>query len=217
MKRLLYILLLALTIIISPKPVVAQTENKNLVVNLTKPGQPGSLKVDLMQGSIKVSAHSGKDVIIGYATRGDDDNDRRRERNSDASANGLRRIPNNNIGLEATEDNNRVVVRTSSFNREIDLAIKVPRDFSLKLSAMNNGKIIVEGVNGELEISNLNDDIRLTDVSGAVEPFIQLHAFTAPHFHHFFFFIAFIKIHFKVAVNFAVIRFHFGGKLGRSG
>jgi hypothetical protein len=168
MKRLLYILAFALPIIINPKPIAAQNSNKNLVVNLTKPGQPGSLKVDLMSGSIKVSAHSGKDVIIGYSGRGDDDNDRQRERNNDASASGLRRIPNNSIGLEASEDNNRVVVRTNAMNRNVDLDIKVPRDFSMKLSAMNNGKIIVEGVNGELEISNLNDDIKLTDVSGSV-------------------------------------------------
>ena len=169
MKRLLYILALALPIIITSKPVLAQNNNnKNLVVNLTKPGQPGSLKVDLMSGSIKVSAHSGKDVIIGYSGRGDDDNDRRRERNNDAAANGLRRIPNNSLGLEASEDNNRVVVRANAMNHDIDLDIKVPRDFSMKLSAMNNGKIIVEGVNGELEISNLNDDIKLTDVSGSV-------------------------------------------------
>ncbi len=169
MKRLLYTLLLALPIIIPSKPVVAQNSNKNLVVALTKPGQPGSLKVDLLNGSIKVTAHSGKDVIIGYTSRGDnDDNDRRKDRQNDNAANGLRRIPNNNIGLEASEDNNRVVVRTHAFDRDVDLDIKVPRDFSVKLSTLNNGKIIVEGVNGELEISNLNDDIRLTDVSGSV-------------------------------------------------
>jgi hypothetical protein len=139
------------------------------VIALTNPGQPGSLKVDLINGSIKVTAHSGKDIIIGYSGRGNDQE--RGHQNSfrnDASANGLRRIPNNNIGLEAREDNNRVVVKTSSFNHDINLDIRVPRDFSMKLSTLNNGKILVEGVNGEMEISNLNDDIRLTDVSGSV-------------------------------------------------
>ncbi|PSR55542.1 hypothetical protein AHMF7605_19530 [Adhaeribacter arboris] len=169
MKRLPYIVLITLLIIVTTNPVVAQNENKNLTVALSKPGQPGSLKVDLLNGSIKVTAHSGKDVIIGYSGRGnDDDDDRKRDRQNDATANGLRRIPNNNFGLEASEENNQVVVRTNSFNRDIDLDIKVPRDFSVKLSTLNNGKIIVEGVNGELEISNLNDDIRLTDVSGSV-------------------------------------------------
>ncbi|MDQ4139595.1 MAG: DUF4097 family beta strand repeat-containing protein [Bacteroidota bacterium] len=168
MKRLPFILLIAGIIIITTKPVVAQNENKNLTVALSKPGQPGSLKVELMNGSIKVTAHSGKDVIIGYSGRGDDGNDRKRDRQNDAAAAGLRRIPNNSFGLEASEENNRVVVRTNSFNREMDLDIKVPRDFSVKLSTLNGGKIIVEGVNGEMEISNLNDDIRLTDVSGSV-------------------------------------------------
>ncbi|QMU31191.1 DUF4097 family beta strand repeat-containing protein [Adhaeribacter radiodurans] len=167
MKRLLYILLFAGIIIIPSKPVVAQNENKNLTVALSKPSQPGNLKVELMNGSIKVTAHSGKDVIIGYSGRGDD-NDSKRDRQNDAAANGLRRIPNNSFGLEASEENNRVVVRTNSFNKEMDLNIKVPRDFSVKLSTLNGGKIIVEGVNGEMEISNLNDDIRLTDVSGSV-------------------------------------------------
>ena len=166
MKLLPYILAITLLIIITTKPIVAQNENKNLTVALSKPGQPGSLKVELMNGSIKVTAYSGKDVVVGYSGRGDDD--RKKDRQNDAAANGLRRIPNNSFGLEASEENNRVVVRTNSFNKEMDLDIKVPRDFSVKLSTLNGGKIIVEGVNGEMEISNLNDDIRLTDVSGSV-------------------------------------------------
>ena len=169
MKLVRYILILfALPILIPTKPVVAQNESKNLVVSLTNPGKPGHLKVNILNGSIKVTAHSGKDVIIGYSGRNDDDDDRKRGRQQDAAANGLRRIPNNSIGLEAREENNQVVVSTSSMNRDIDLDIKVPRDFSMKLSTLNNGKIIVEGVNGEMEISNLNDDIQLTDVSGSV-------------------------------------------------
>ncbi len=169
MKRIIYILSFVIPIIVTTKPVVAQNDNDKLVVALTNPGQPGSLKVDLLNGSIKVSAHSGKDVIIGYSGRGNDQN--KSHQNSfrnDASAAGLRRLPNNNIGLEAREENNRITVKTSSFNHDIDLDIRVPRDFSVKLSTLNNGKIIVEGVNGEMEISNLNDDIRLTDVSGSV-------------------------------------------------
>ena len=168
MKQLPYILFFALPLI-TTQPVAAQTSNQQLVIALSKPGQPGNLKVDLMSGAIKVTAHAGKDVIIGYSSRSDEeDNDKRKNRPNDIAANGLRRIPNNSVGLEAREENNRVVVNANSFNRDVDLDIKVPRDFSMKLSALNNGKIIVEGVNGELEISNLNDDIRLTDVSGSV-------------------------------------------------
>lgn len=168
MKRVYYLIFFALPLILTTRPVIAQT-NQQLVIALSQPGRPGNLKVDLMSGAIKVTAHAGKDVIINYSARNDDpDKSPRNSFRNDAAANGLRRIPNNSIGLEAREDNNRVVVSTSSFNREVDLDIKVPRDFSLKLSAMNDGKISVAGVNGELEISNLNDDIQLTDVSGSV-------------------------------------------------
>jgi DUF4097 and DUF4098 domain-containing protein YvlB len=49
-----------------------------------------------------------------------------------------------------------------------DLQIMTPRNFSLHLSTVNNGDIVVKDVRGEMEISNVNGDITMKDISGSV-------------------------------------------------
>lgn len=139
--------------------VPAQDTQEQITVPLSKPGQAGSLKVGLVNGSLTVQGHNGRDVIIGYASP---------ERKSrPENLEGLRRIPSNNIGLEVREENNAVRVSTSHVDRDMNLNIRVPRNFSLKLSLVNGGTLTVADVEGELEISNVNGSIMLKDVSGS--------------------------------------------------
>jgi hypothetical protein len=49
-----------------------------------------------------------------------------------------------------------------------DLQIQVPARTNLQLSVINGGAIVVEGVQGEIEASNVNGSVTLTDVAGAV-------------------------------------------------
>lgn len=51
--------------------------------------------------------------------------------------------------------------------RPMNLTIKVPQQFDLKVGTINNGDILIENVSGELEINNVNGDIKLTNVSGS--------------------------------------------------
>jgi hypothetical protein len=101
--------------------------------------------------------------VVSYNGRGGD----QQAFDPDDQKNGLRRLPNNNIGLEVREENNNVTIKTNSLNRTVDLFIKVPNDFSLKLKTLNDGQITVEDVNGELDIDNLNGSINLRNVSGS--------------------------------------------------
>ena len=81
---------------------------------------------------------------------------------------GLKRIAGGtSLNLTAEEKNNRVEISTESYARPVDLTIKVPQNFSLKLSTVNNGDIVVDNVSGELEISNVNGLIQLNQVSGS--------------------------------------------------
>ena len=52
--------------------------------------------------------------------------------------------------------------------RDTDLTIQVPVKTSLKLSCINGGDIVVEGVSGEIEVNNTNGGVKLTNVSGSV-------------------------------------------------
>jgi hypothetical protein len=140
---------------------------EQLVVPLSNPGKPGSLEVGLLNGSIRVIGYEGKEVVIDAVTRAG------KKRNSDddeakPAPGGMRKISSgHSFELTAEERNNRVEVNSDSWKRSVDLTIKVPRQFSLKLSTVNHGDIEVENVSGQMEVNNVNGSIELKNVSGS--------------------------------------------------
>lgn len=142
--------------------VASQVNQKEpLVVPLSNPGDPGKLHVSLLYGSINVSVHEGKDVIIVSRPKS-------KQKQKEQYKDGMRKISNHSSQFSVEEYNNKVVVKSGVGNKSMDFNIKVPKDFSLELRATNNGNINVEGVNGEMEISNTNGAITLKNVSGSV-------------------------------------------------
>lgn len=147
-------------------PTLAQSGDKDqLVVPLSSPGKPGTLRVKLVNGSINVVGYSGKDVIIDAASR---ESKRTTSRATPPSANGLRRIDNDSgVELTVDENDNRVNVKTDSYRHPVNLIIKVPQHFSLQVGTVQDGNIVVENVTGELEVGNVNGGIQLKDVGGS--------------------------------------------------
>ncbi|MCK8495677.1 DUF4097 family beta strand repeat-containing protein [Spirosoma sp. RP8] len=148
-------------------PLVAQNDLKEqITVSLSDPAKPGFLNVGLVNGSIRVTGYSGKDIVINAiaAARKSD-----KEEKGDASANGMKRIAAGaNMDISAEEKDNHVKVSSDSWKRPIDLTIKVPQRCSLKLSTVNQGEITVENVNGALEVTNVNGAIQLSGIAGSV-------------------------------------------------
>lgn len=140
---------------------LAQADDNKLAITLSQPGKPGLLKVNLLHGSIKVSGYNGKDVVMSYSGR-----ENRKLANPEESG-GLRRLSANNVGLEAEEEGNTVTIKATSMIKPVDLDIKVPHDFSVKLKTLEGGQIVVEDVNGEIDVDNLNGSISLQNVSGS--------------------------------------------------
>lgn len=144
---------------------VAQNSGSNqIAVPLSNPGKPGKLVASLISGSISVTGYDGKDVIIRYNFEGN----KGEEDHPKPPPPGLKRIPNVGGGLEATENDNVVTINAGLRLHNADLKIMTPRNFSLHLSTVNNGDIVVKDVNGEMEISNVNGDIIMKDISGSV-------------------------------------------------
>jgi hypothetical protein len=81
---------------------------------------------------------------------------------------GMRLVTAALTGLTVEEDNNTVTVETDSWKYAVDLTIQVPYSSSLELSSTSDGKIVVENVNGELEINGGNGSVTLRNVSGNV-------------------------------------------------
>lgn len=158
MKSLNYTISILSYILFFTATTMAQEQ---IAVPLSNPDQPGKLKVGVVRGSISVNGYDGEEVIIRYGS--EDENERDRE----VTKNGLRRISNNSIGFEVREDNNEVEIGGVSPMRDVSFDISVPRNFSLELSTVNGGDIIVENVSGEMELKNVNGEITLNNISGS--------------------------------------------------
>lgn len=158
-------------------PLMAQGDTKEqIVVPLSNPGKTGSLEVGLTNGGIRVTGYDGKEVIVEASLpsrKSDDSDDRNRVntnvngKNDKPASEGMKRISGNAFSLEVEESDNKVEIHTDSWKRRIDLVIRVPKNFSLKLSSVNYGVISVENVSGNLEVSSVNGGITLANVSGS--------------------------------------------------
>ncbi len=148
-------------------PVAAQTDIKEqLIVPLTDPNKPGTLRVNLINGSIKVTGYAGKEIVID-ATVEVPKGPFPKAKN-DELASGMKKLSTRGgIEITAEERNNNVRINSNFMKRSIELSIKVPQQFSLTVGTVNNGDIVVENVTGVLEISNVNGAIHLNNVAGS--------------------------------------------------
>jgi len=148
-----------------------------LTIPLTDPSRPVFLKVGILNGSIIVKGTSGKDVIVEASLRSETDDEDRRDRDDDEEKGdrvskgkrGLHRIPNTSTGLSVEEDNNTVSVSTGlvGTSRNVDVTVQVPAHASMKLNTVNDGKIKVDHVIGDVEASNVNGPVTIDHVSGS--------------------------------------------------
>jgi hypothetical protein len=134
-------------------------------VPFREPSRPGMVKVNLMAGGITVKGYDGKEVIVEARVRGSKSE---KKQKPDKKAEGLRQLQIATSGLTLEEEDNVITVSTSPMGRTVDLVLQVPSATSLKLGCLNDGSILVEKVEGEIEANNLNGPVTLTNVSGVV-------------------------------------------------
>lgn len=149
-------------------PLIAQNDLKEqITVPLSDPSKSGSLDVKLIRGSIHIIGYAGKEVIIDAASKGAGE---KNEEIKDEAAKGMKRISSGRNGLDLTieEEKNNVRIKPSMPRYPVNLTIKVPQNFTLRVGAINEGDITIDNVNGEFEISNVNGAIMLNNISGSV-------------------------------------------------
>lgn len=160
MKKLRYHFIALLVLAITASH--AQTKEIDLfTIPLSNPEDSGTLEVEQLTGSITVTAYEGKEVIVKVTM---DEEKEKTQKTKD----GLKRIGSSSLNISAEENGNRVQIHNEAWNTKTDFDIKVPTDFSLKLSTVNQGDITVVGVNGDMEISNVNGEITLDGIGGSV-------------------------------------------------
>jgi hypothetical protein len=161
MKKLISMAILILAASIAA-PAQVQDSGDRLTVNFSDPSRPGLVRMNLLNGSILVRTHSGREVIIqGSAVA-------RRRQFPQETPDGLKRIDPIAPGLVVEEENNVLTVSNQSRSGGGNVEIQVPLRTNLNLRAVNGGAIVVEGVEGEIEVENVNGNVMLRDVSGSV-------------------------------------------------
>jgi hypothetical protein len=159
-----------------------ETNPERLTVTWSDPSRPGQFKMAVFNGGITVKTHNRPDVIIeakpasaptGPGNRGN--RGARGERNdrtpTEAAAAGLKRIGGTATGgLTIEESNNVMSVNSSPFGQVccMDYEILVPAKTNLNLTSMSGNAITVDGVEGEIEVTNMNGAVNVNNVAGSI-------------------------------------------------
>jgi hypothetical protein len=145
--------------------VFGQDGAEKVAVPLHDPSRPPHIHAHLLSGSLTVRGADVNNVVVEVNATGR----RSPEEPPPARADGMRRLElPGNAGLDVSEDDNAVNIKTASWARGADLVITVPRHSSLELKCMNRGDIDVEQVDGEIDVNDLNGNIVLKHVGGSV-------------------------------------------------
>lgn len=124
------------------------------------PNAPGTVRVEVLSGSIVVTGTAGNEVIVEVK------GGKPRPPQGEAPP-GMRRIGGGGSEVTVRESRNVIRIEGGTWASQ-DLHIQVPRKTSLKLETVNSGAIQIDNVEGEIEAENVNGGIKLTNVAGSV-------------------------------------------------
>jgi hypothetical protein len=156
---------------LGPLAVAAQPAAPQRVsVPLSSPTRPASLHVALVSGGVVVEAHDGDDVIVETSAHGkaSKEGDAGTASERPSGAEGMQRVTSNGFGLTIEEEDNVVWVKSSGWRGAVDTRILVPAQTTLTIRTVNDGDIRVDGVRGEMELSNTNGGIAVSGAAGPV-------------------------------------------------
>ena len=138
----------------------AAQSSERITVTLSDPARPGLVKVNMINGGITVRTHAGKDIIIEGQAAG--------RPGPAVTPDGLTRIGPSRTGLVVVEEKNVVTISNQGFNTRGNIEIQVPAKTNLNLNTMNGNVVSVDGVEGDIEVSNMNGQVRLNGLAGSV-------------------------------------------------
>lgn len=137
-----------------------QAQNEKIVVELSQPGKPYTVELNLVQGGIHVVKNSGKELIIEAGSR--------KSPAPAAQKEGMRKISSGGgFDITVKEAANKVQINPGLPLNVVDITLHVPENGTFKLGTVNAGDIKIDNVSGEFEVSNLNGRIFLNNVSGS--------------------------------------------------
>jgi hypothetical protein len=141
----------------APAP-VGQPET--ITVPLSRPGEPISLRIDILSARIEVIGEERKDVELAVTLSGG--------RRKIVTPSGAKTLAGGAGALEINERDNRVSIESDGPPNPMAIVARVPRRAKLYLSTVNDGEIIVRDIIGDLQLENTNGPITATSINGSV-------------------------------------------------
>lgn len=138
-----------------------QAQNEKIVVELSQPGKPYTVELNLVHGSIHVVKSSGKELIVEAGSG-------KAQTAAAVQKDGMRKISSgSSFNISVKEASNKVQINTGIPVHTLNITLHVPDNGSFKLRTVNNGDIKVDHVGGEFELSNVNGGVILNKISGS--------------------------------------------------
>ncbi|MFK8014649.1 MAG: hypothetical protein AB8G17_04355 [Gammaproteobacteria bacterium] len=130
-------------------------------VELSEPGKPMMLQVNILSAEIQVIGEKRDDVQITISGGGNGGR-------SIVTPSGVQTIDSGSYKMSATERNNTVNISSDWRMSAIGLVVRVPVSASLSVETTNNSTIDIEGVAGEMQLQNVNGPITVKGAASSV-------------------------------------------------
>ncbi len=160
MKKFASRILSAVALLAVVVPAVAQQDPQILTIPLSRPGEPVFVEIEIQSARIEVTGESRDDVVFEVVV---EDGERRI-----ITPSGTQMLKSGAYSLEVEEDDNRIEFDTDWRANKVSVHARVPRRANLTLSTIHDGQIIVNDIEGNLELTNVNGPITARKISGSV-------------------------------------------------
>ncbi|MDI1320980.1 MAG: DUF4097 family beta strand repeat-containing protein, partial [bacterium] len=160
-RHLLHFALFA-SLAAAPLARAGDDEGSTATVKLSAPGKPATLSLDLPWADIHITGVDGDTVTVESTLT---------QKNAiPTRPGGLRRL-DDEVSFELTEHDNTVTLRLAGDNpwagHDAEFKISVPRAMALNLKTDAGGDLVVKGVEGDIEVNNMNGEVQLEGVVGS--------------------------------------------------
>jgi hypothetical protein len=139
-----------------------ETDGATARVKFTDQGIPGTLKLSIPWAELHITGTDGNEVIVSSSLD--------QKGRAEVDDEGFRRL-DEDVTFELTEKNNVAVVTVAGDNawasHGAEFVIKVPRNTNLVLRTSLGGEILVDGVEGDLDINSMNGEVTLRDIASS--------------------------------------------------
>jgi len=157
---------LAAALALTSGPVRADDDEESTTtrIKFSDPAKPGTLKASLPWGELHVTGTTGNEIVVTSTLQ---EKGHKQER-----PDGLRRL-DDEVSFELTEKDNVASLQVVGDNpwaaQGAEFKIQVPHNTALVLRTEVGGEMLVENIDGDIEINSMNGEVTLRDIgSGAV-------------------------------------------------